>query len=497
LHQSRHRIDPEPNTLFLAIDGAEISFARMNQLASAGCAMIARAASLSPGDKVGVLMANGMPYVATLLALMRMRLVAVLLNTRLTAAELRWQLTNTDCRLLICDATTAAQADALGINLLELQEQCFNAAPSEYDNYGSVNLADDFAIVHTSGTSGRPKATLLSFGSIYHSAIASGKKLGRLASERWLCVLPLYHLGGLSIVLRSLIYGTAVDLMPATPFDVDAVNWKLANHPITMVSLVPTMLQRLLDAKTRPWNPQLRLILLGGEAPSPELLQRCIAAKLPIATSYGLTETASQVATAMPTLVYQKPGTVGKPLMGVQVRILDAAGEYAAPMVPGELLVAGGTVMRAYYNDPEATAKALRAGWLHTGDIGYLDEDGDLFILQRREDLIVSGGENIYPAEVEAALGKHPAVSAIVVFGQPDAKWGQRVAAVVERHEGKATSPTELIAFAREHLAPYKIPRQIAFVDALPRTASCKIQRREARQIFHDAIPSRQQRTPL
>ena len=487
MRRLRHRIEPEANNLFIAIEGAEISFGRMNQLASAGCAMIQRSTSLNPGDKVGILMSNGMPFVATLLALMRMQLIAVLLNTRLIASELRWQLENSDCRLLVCDATTAAQADALGFDPLVLREQFFYESPSEYDDYGSLGFADDFAIVHTSGTSGRPKATVLSFGNIYRSAIASGKTLGKLASERWLCVLPLYHLGGLSIVLRSLIYGTALALMPAAPFDVDAVNRKLSDHPITLVSLVPTMLQRLLEAKKRPWNPHLRLILLGGEAPSPELLARCIAEKLPIATSYGLTETASQVATAMPELVYQKPGTVGKPLTGAQVRILDDVGEDAAPNVPGEVLVKGDTVMRGYYNDPKATAQALRDGWLHTGDIGFMDEDSDLFILQRREDLIVSGGENIYPAEVEAALRQHPAVYALVVFGQPDPKWGQRVAAVIERREGKSASPTELIAFARQHLAPYKIPRQIAFVDALPRTASGKIQRREARKAFPDA----------
>ena len=486
MRELKHRIDPEPDNLFVNIDGAEISFGRMNRLASAGCRVIRRCTSLIAGDNVGILMANGMPFVATLLALMRMRLIAVLLNTRLTGTELRWPLENTNCQLVICDASTAAQTDGLGVDVLQLREQHFNESPSEYDDYGSMDLADDFAIVHTSGTSGRPKAAILTSGNIYCSAVTSGRQLGRLASERWLCVLPLYHLGGLSIVLRSLIYGTAVDLMSAAPFDVDAVNRKLSDHPITLVSLVPTMLQRLLDAKTQPWNPNLRLILLGGEAPSPELLERCIAEKLPIATSYGLTETASQVATAMPDLVYRKPGTVGKPLKGTQVRIVDDAGEDAAPNVAGEVLVSGDTVMRGYYKVPAATKQALRDGWLHTGDIGYLDQDGDLFILQRREDLIVSGGENIYPAEVEAALRQHPAVAEIVVFGEPDPKWGQRVAAVIERDEGAALSAAELIEFAREHLAGYKIPRQIAFVDALPRTASGKIQRREARKMLKD-----------
>ncbi|MCY3797989.1 MAG: o-succinylbenzoate--CoA ligase [Chloroflexi bacterium] len=487
MRKLKHRLNPEPNHLFITCDGLEISFGRMNRLASAGCGMIRRSTSLHPGDKVGILMSNGMPFVATLLALMRMRLVAVLLNSRLTASELRWQLKNTDCRLLICDATTSAQADALGFDRLELRERNFNESSSEFDDYGSMVFADDFAIVHTSGTSGRPKATILTFGNIYSSALASRGKLGRLASDRWLCVLPLYHLGGLSIILRSLIYGTAVDLMPAAPFDAEAVNRQLSDHPITLVSLVPTMLQRLLDAKTRPWNPSLRLILLGGEAPSPELLERCIAEKLPIATSYGLTETASQAATAMPDLVFRKPGTVGKPLEGTQVRIVDEGGVDAAPKVPGEALVSSGAVMRGYYKDPAATAEALQDGWLHTGDIGYLDEDGDLFILQRREDLIVSGGENIYPAEVEAALRKHPAVAEAVVLGLADANWGQAVAAVVELRAGHSASADDIVAFSRRRLAGYKIPRRIAFLPALPRTASGKVQRREARKVFPDA----------
>jgi O-succinylbenzoic acid--CoA ligase len=353
-----------------------------------------------------------------------------------------------------------------------------------------MNLDDDFAIVHTSGTSGRPKAAMLTCRNIVSSALASARKLEHRQRERWLCALPLYHLGGLSILLRSLIYGTAFDLMPAAPFDVHRLNQKLSDHPITLVSLVPTMLQRLLDARTRPWNPQLRLILLGGEAPSPQLLERCIAEKLPIATSYGLTETASQVATALPDLVYRKPGAAGKPLLFSTVRIIDEQGNDAPPNVHGEVLVSGETVMRGYYNDPAATAKALRAGWLHTGDIGYLDEDGDLFILQRRVDLIVSGGENIYPAEVEAALRRHPAVAEVLVLGLPDPKWGQRVAAVIETRAGQSPSAANISNFARERLAAYKVPRRIAFVEALPRTASGKLRRREARKVFDDAPAS-------
>ena len=490
MSELKYHIDPDPDSPFVVDDGRRITFGGMNRLVSAGFGVIQRHTPLEPGDKVGILMSNKLLFVETLLALMRMRVVSVPLNTNLTPTELMWQIENAECRVLICEPGTRRLADETCHDVLELRQSHFQKAPTRHDKYGWMNLDDDFAIVHTSGTGGRPKAAVLTYGNIVQSARASALKLGHLENERWLCVLPLYHVGGLSIVLRSLIYGTTVDLESNRGFTESLVNLWLSTAPITLVSLVPTMLQRLLDPRTRPWNPNLRLILLGGEAPSPELVARCVAEKLPIATSYGLTETASQVATAMPDQVYRKPGTVGKPVNGTQVRIVDERGEDAAPNVPGEVLVKGGTVMRGYYNDPAATAEALQDGWLHTGDVGYLDEDGDLFILQRREDLIVSGGENIYPAEVEAVLRMHPAVAEVVVLGLADASWGQAVAAVVELRVGQSASAADIIAFSRQRLAGYKIPRRIAFTPTLPRTASGKIQRREARKAFSDAHQS-------
>ena len=485
------RVIHYPENFFFAYGDLGLRVSHTNVNVSQTCAAILRHTSLEPGDRVAILMESPVPFILTLFALMRMRVVSVPLNTRLTASELAWQIQNVGCRLVICGPETRTLAGETGANVMELPNIDLEDPASQFGDFGWMKLDDDFAIVHTSGTGGRPKAAILTYGNVYQSAVASALKLDTRRNEQWLCVLPLYHVGGLSIVFRSLNYGTAIELVPPGPFDVREVNRILSEHPITLVSLVPTMLQRLLDAKTRPWNPQLRLILLGGEAPSPELVERCIAEKLPIATTYGLTEASSQVATATPDLVYRKPGTVGKPLMFTQVRIRGENGDEAVAGVPGEILVKGGTVMRGYYNDPDATTQALRDGWLHTGDIGYLDEDGDLFILQRREDLIVSGGENIYPAEVERVLRSHPRVAEAVVFGRPDAQWGQRVVALVQPASGASISHDSIGRFLRERLAGYKVPRQIVFVDALPLTASGKIQRREARRIFDDAISRR------
>ena len=430
-------------------------------------------------------MPNGLPFILAILALMRLRAISVPLNMRLTAGELRYQVENAACKLVICSPETRQLASQCAADTLELPP-LDKLPPATDDDFGALDLAADFAIIHTSGTTGRPKAAMLTLGNIHHSALASARRLGVEAHDRWLCVLPLYHVGGLSIVMRSLIYGTAFQLMR---FDIAAVNRALSEQPITLVSLAPTMLQRLLDAKTRAWNPRLRLVLLGGEHAPPALIERALADGVPVAASYGLSEASSQVATAMPDTLRVKSGTVGKPLHGLAARIIDDSGMDCPPDMPGEVLVTGASVMRGYRGDPKSTANALRDGWLHTGDIGYMDADGDLFILQRRSDLIVSGGENVYPADVEAALRLHPSVADALVFGMADEKWGQRVAVLIQLAPGESMSEDDLQAFARRHLAGYKIPRAIAFAD-LPRTASGKAQRGAALDAFRNTNPS-------
>ena len=467
-----------PDKPFLHIDGAAYSYAEIDGRVDALCAWLARA-GVQPGEIVALLLPNGLNFALAALALMRLRAVMAPLNLRLTSDELNWQTEHIGAALLLHDAETRGQAKALDCRRLELPDCPPDAPPVPAPAH---DLSADCAIIHTSGTSGRPKAAVLTYGNFRHSARASALRLGALPRDRWLCVLPLYHVGGLSILLRALIYGTALDLLS---FSLAGVNQALTNLPITQVSLAPSMLGWLLDARQQAWNPRLRSILLGGEAARLDLLGRCAALDLPIAVSYGLSEACSQVATATAELVRRKPGTVGKPLAGARVRVVDESGADLATGQAGELLVQGATVMRGYHGQAP-----LADGWLRTGDIGYMDADGELFVLQRRVDLIVSGGENVYPAEVEAALREHPAVAEALVFGLPDARWGQRVAALIELKPGAAADADRLQTFARERLAGYKIPRQIAFGE-IPRSAAGKIRRSAARRAFDDATPRR------
>jgi O-succinylbenzoic acid--CoA ligase len=223
------------------------------------------------------------------------------------------------------------------------------------------------------------------------------------------------------------------------------------------------------------------VLLGGGPAPEP-LLRRCADIGVPVVQTYGLTEAASQVATLAPEDALPKLGSAGKPLFGTELRIVDGAGQTCAPGDAGEIVVRGPTVSPGYLNRREESARALRDGWLHTGDIGYVDDEGYLYVLDRRDDLIVSGGENISPAEIEAVLQSHPAVAEAGVWGVVDVRWGQVPVAAVVLRDGLATTPDLLIEYCRGRLATYKVPSRIEFAEALPRNAAGKLLRSELRR---------------
>ncbi|GIV78843.1 MAG: 2-succinylbenzoate--CoA ligase [Litorilinea sp.] len=486
--RSRAAVTPERPALYFR--GEVLRYGELDQQVE-GLAASLWQAGVRPGTRVAALLANSPAYVALIHGLARLGAVLVPLNTRLVAHELTWQLTLTGADFLVSEdqlATVAAAAAPPGCRRLDAHTLVAQTAPAGERPWQQGTPLDQVqAIIFTSGTSGRPKGAMLTFGNHFWSATASLYRLGLREDDRWLSCLPLYHVGGLAVVFRCCLYG--IPLVLHDHFEVDAFRASLEADGVTLTSLVPTMLHRLLnrpgEGGPRGGLPaSLRLILLGGAAASAELLARCRDEGIPVATTYGLTEAASQVATQRPGDTLRKPGSVGRPLMFTRVQVVDEEGKVLPPGEPGEIRVQGPTVMAGYYQDPEATARALRDGWLHTGDIGYLDGDGDLWLLQRRSDVIVSGGENVYPAEVEAALRQHPAVEEACVVGIPDPEWGQRVAAMVQLRPGHRVTVAELDAFLRPRLAGYKRPRILTFVESLPQTASGKIARRTVAEML-------------
>jgi len=292
---------------------------------------------------------------------------------------------------------------------------------------------DTALVVHTSGTTAAPRPVELSFGNVQANALGSAVALGLDPDERWLCPLPLSHVGGLMVLLRSAIYGTRAVLDGAE---------RATGDDVTVVSLVPTQLRRLLATGARPGG-RLRVVLLGGAAATPDLLEEARAAGWPVRATYGLTQACSQVAVD------------GRPLPGLAVTLAD----------DGEILVEGPTVSGG--------------GVLHTGDLGRFDDTGRLEIVGRKSDTIVTGGENVAPAEVEAALLAHPAVADAGVFGRPDPEWGEAVTASVVLHA--PADPQELREWVAGRLARFKVPKAVEVTETLPRNASGKLLRRELR----------------
>lgn len=474
-------VQANPTAIALIYGDQTWTYAELNTYVRGVCGWLA-SNGITSGDHVGVLLHNTPDYVMLIHALMRIGAVLVPLNTRLTLDELTYQVRRGRCSVVICAEETGANAERLPVPALYIDRLGEGSLTPAYAPR-QITLESPQSVVFTSGTTGHPKGAVLTYGNHLWSATASAFRIGTLPDDRWLCPMPLYHVGGLSIIMRCCLYGTAVVLQNG--FDVDAVNHALDHQRVTLVSLVPTMLYRLLDVRQNiPPSPDLRLILLGGAAASSDLVERAHSAGIPVVATYGLTEACSQVATQTIAGTRQKPGSVGKPVPFTTVRVVDEDGHTLRAGKMGEIVVSGLTVMKEYHEDAESTEKVLRNGELYTGDLGYLDADGDVWLVQRRGDLIVSGGENIYPAEVEGVLKLYPSVIEACVVGLPHAEWGQQVSAAVVLEPDSLISENDLASFCRQHLAGYKIPRRFLFVDSLPMTASGKIERRKVTALF-------------
>ncbi len=444
------------------------------------------ALGVEPGDHVGLLMPTQFLSVCLLHAAQRLGLRLVPLNSRLTPAELTGQIDHSDLDVLVCGADTEQLAvEAAGSTPIASVD---DPQWTEVESFRSVEpdpiepvdweLDDPQLMVFTSGSTGQPKAVVLTMGNLLASATASGFRLGVDPDDRWLLTLALYHVGGIAPIFRSTLYGTAVVIRES--FDPGGVADDIDRYDVTVVSLVPTMLSEMLERRGT-LSDSLRAVLLGG-APAPDsLIDRCRNYSIPVFPTYGMTETASQIATARPQQVFDRAGTVGRPLMWTDLTIVDREGTPVEAGERGEIVVSGPMVTSGYYGDVDANVEAFCKHGLRTGDIGYISEHGYLHVLNRIDDQIISGGENVNPGEVVEVLRGHPEVDEAAVVGIDDETWGECVAAlVVPRTEPLSEDAIE--SHCRERLAGYKIPRVIAFTGALPRTASGTIKRPVVRQ---------------
>jgi o-succinylbenzoate---CoA ligase len=406
------------------------------------------------GDRVGLWAENSAEWVFIALAVARAGGVLVPLNTRLVDSEIEWQVGRAALPLTIASDGLAARP-VRGGRIVSFDEWRTLPVGDTAIAPGHGDAGREAAIVFTSGTTGRPKGAVLTRGNQLASARATAAVLPLAPGDRWLASLPFFHVGGMSVVQRCVLAGACV-VLPES-FSAADLDRAIEHQGITHVSVVDATLGRILEARNgRPLPAHLRAVVVGGGPVRDAMLDACPQA---LAT-YGLTETCSMATLVRPGSPDALRRSAGPGLPGIDLRIAD----------DGVIEVRGPIVMRGYLDDPAATDAVLGDGWLRTGDLGELDADGSLRVLSRRDDLIVSGGENVYPAEIEHALSQHDEVADAIVIGVPDPRWGQvPLAMVVLRRPGTP----DLRAFLETRLARYKLPR-IVFADEIPRLANGK-----------------------
>ena len=458
-----------------------------------------RGGGVSAGDRVAYLGFNHPAFLISLFAASRLGAIFVPLNFRLTSSELDFIINDAAVHTIVADDAHKAGLDAIRAQLPCGRYIGAETASEGWESFEQVIedsapltegvkvQADDVALImYTSGTTGRPKGAMLTHGNIAWNNVNSLHGLAMGNDEVCLVVAPLFHIGGLNVTtIVTLQKGGEVVLH--RNFDPAAALEAIEQHGITTMFGVPAMylfMSQLPGFETTDFT-SVRLFTVGG-APVPEPLLHLYNAKgIPFAQGYGLTETSPFVALLEPRYAVDKVGSAGKSPLYSEVAVLDLSGNPCAVGASGEVCTRGPNVMAGYWNRPEATADAIDAkGWFHTGDLGYVDSDGFLFVVDRIKDMIITGGENVYPAEVESVLYSHPKVVEVAIIGMPDERWGEAVTAVVSLKVGEELSLEELREFGGANLARYKLPSRLETIDVLPRNPAGKVLKYKLREQY-------------
>ncbi|MFD1020550.1 o-succinylbenzoate--CoA ligase [Thalassobacillus hwangdonensis] len=462
-------------------DGQSLTFQELNEKSRMYASYFAEH-GIKKGSHVGVLSSNCVDMIITIHALSYIGTVIVLLNTRLTPSEISFQLKDSEATYLITNTALKDKGrnsmEGTGIppyHLLTYDE--IQPFEKTIDVVTELELDQLFTILYTSGTTGKPKGVQLTYGNHWHSAVSSALNLGLSPNDKWLVCLPMFHVSGFSSVIKSALYGMPIYLVE--DFDERAVNHAIKHQGVTMISVVSLMMERMLKELGGGGYPDhFRGMLLGGGPAPLHLLEQAKEKEILVYQTYGMTETSSQVATLSPGVALQKTGSAGKALSTAQLKIENHQTACVVGEV-GEIKVKGPMVTKGYYKRPEANLETFNDGWLSTGDLGYLDEDGFLFVVDRRKDLIISGGENVYPAEIESVVTELKEVVEAGVIGKPDSQWGQVPVAFVVKEEHAHLGEEEVISHCKRRLAKYKVPTTVHFLEEVPRNASKKILRRK------------------
>jgi acyl-CoA synthetase (AMP-forming)/AMP-acid ligase II len=484
-------------------DDRTVSYREMVEWAGALAAGL-HARGVGAGDVVGLLSYNSIEFLATIFAANHLGAIAMPVNWRLAAPELRFILEHSEARALVCDAELTDLADAAtdpplpGLVKLIVGDRATGGATPRWEAFADLvgdeapvpraRLAGDAVhrLMYTSGTTGRPKGVMITHENLAWKNYAHVTELGFTADDVGLACGPLYHVGALDLVTTSMVAVGATTVIHRA-FDAQQVVDEIERSRITVIWAAPAMVRAMLDVDDIGQRDlaSVRLIIAGGEKMPVPVIER-IHRTFPsawFADAYGLTETVSGDTFLDRASTIAKLGSVGRTCPYLELELWDEQGQPVPAGERGEVVLRGPKVFPGYWRDPAATTTAFSGGWFHTGDVGVLDDDGYLYIVDRLKDMIVSGGENIASSEVERVLYEHPAVVEVAVVGRPDDRWGEVPVAYVVLTADADASIDDLLAHCRAQLAKFKVPRDVVVIDALPRNPSGKVLKRELRVI--------------
>jgi fatty-acyl-CoA synthase len=485
----------KPAVLF---QGREVTYAQLHARAEAAACWL-QSLGIEKGDRVAALLANCPEFLELYLACARLGAIFVPLNFRLAAPEVDYLLGHCRPRAFVFSDVLADKLAPLDLEAYRpplaaavvgenpgdhrvmdyshTVERFAGERPFVTSSLGPADPEEPQVIMYTSGTTGRPKGAVLTYKKTFFNCLNANIFFKINYDDRMLVILPLFHSGGLFIQATPILYhGGTLVLHPR--FDPAAAFADIAGQRVTKFLGVPTIYRALLavPAERRGELGSLRVCAIGGEQVTPELLRQCRDAGLACRQIMGQTET-SILLWASEEEGLDKPGTVGRPVFHAEVRLLDERGREAGAGEVGEIVVRGPVVMKEYWLDPARTEEAMAGGWLHTGDLGRRDGQGYYYLVGRSRDMFISGGENVYPAEVERALEAHPAVAEAAVVGAPDERWGQAGHAFVVLEPGARAGEAELLEHCRARLAGYKAPKSLSLRRELPRTPLGKVRK--------------------
>ena len=490
---------PDKTALVDAHSRRTFTYAAFNERANRFAHFLRHELGVRRGDRVSILAQNSSDYYEILFACGKMGAILNTLNWRLAVPELAYILEDCAPRVLIYEPDFAETVDALRSSLsceafvllgtagseAWRYEEALNAGDPAGVPLPPLTYDDTWAILYTSGTTGRPKGAQMTYGNFFYNAVGVGQAVDLHSRDVNLNVLPAFHAGGLGLYAAPTFHaGGTVVVMRA--FDPEELLRLIEKWQVTLIFLVPAIylaLQGLLDrvdydlATVRSWGS-------GGSALPPALVKEYAERGIIIQQGFGMTETGPSVFIIGKEDAVRKAGSVGKPVLHTDVRIVDREGNVLGPDEIGELCIRGGNVTTGYWNRPEETAAALVDGWLHSGDAARYDEEGFYYIVDRWKDMFISGGENVYPAEIENVIYDHPAVAEVAVIGVPHPRWQEVGRALVVPKAGATLTESEIVDFCGERLARYKIPRSVIFVESLPRTAAGKVLKRQLQRRY-------------